>query len=80
MRQIQLGRASYGLGQWKVVGYEWRVLRFNSVTRQSVAKIMAVSNDKSPSEVFLIQQPNCIAFECESIFDQYLEMFVPMRV
>jgi hypothetical protein len=61
-RQAQLGRAH---GQFKVLGYEWRVLRFNSVTRQSVAKVMAVSNDDNPSEVFLVQQPNCIAFECE---------------
>ncbi|KAG0568054.1 hypothetical protein KC19_7G182900 [Ceratodon purpureus] len=62
-RQAQLGRAIRGLGQFKVHGYDWRVLRFNSVTRQSVAKVMAVSNDKNPSEVFLVQQPNCIAFE-----------------
>lgn len=65
-RQSQLGFRAASHGQIKVLGYEWRVLRFNAITRQSVAKVMAVSNDKNPSEVFLVQQPNCIAFECES--------------
>lgn len=65
-RQKQDGRANNWVeGRFRVLGYEWRVLRFNDVTRQSVAKVIAVVHDKSPSQVFLVQQPNCIAFECE---------------
>uniref|UniRef100_A0A7I4B0K6 PABS domain-containing protein n=1 Tax=Physcomitrium patens TaxID=3218 RepID=A0A7I4B0K6_PHYPA len=62
-KELQERQASRGHGQFKVLGYEWRVLRFNSITRQSVAKVMAVTNDQPPTEVFLVQQPNCIAFE-----------------
>eukprot|EP00850_Spirogloea_muscicola_P023610 SM000372S13686 [mRNA] locus=s372:50671:53613:+ [translate_table: standard] len=45
----------------QVAGQEWRVLRFNGVTRQSVAKVTAVI--RGPGEVALRQQPNCLAFE-----------------
>ncbi|BBN10926.1 hypothetical protein MPTK1_5g07620 [Marchantia polymorpha subsp. ruderalis] len=47
----------------KILGYEWRVLRFNSITRQSVAKVMAVGTGEDAQKVVFLQQPNCIAFE-----------------
>ncbi|KAL1330312.1 hypothetical protein AAHE18_12G101600 [Arachis hypogaea] len=48
-------------GNLRVLGYEWRVLRFNHVTRQSTAKVMAVYNEDKPESVYLIQQPHCLA-------------------
>jgi hypothetical protein len=48
---------------FRVMGFEWRVLRFNTVTRQSVAKVMLVAKDGDPSQLYFMQQPNCVAFE-----------------
>ncbi|CAM6089614.1 unnamed protein product [Calypogeia fissa] len=54
-------QAAQKQSQHEVLGYEWRVLRFNSVTRQSVAKVQALAT--GVGDVILQQQPNCIAFE-----------------
>ncbi|KAL2651772.1 hypothetical protein R1flu_019900 [Riccia fluitans] len=43
--------------------YEWRVLRFNGVTRQSVAKVKVLRHAEDAEKVVFLQQPNCIAFE-----------------
>ncbi|KAG6547958.1 hypothetical protein Mapa_010779 [Marchantia paleacea] len=48
---------------FEILGYEWRVLRFNTITRQSVAKVMAVGTGGDAEKVVFLQQPNCIAFE-----------------
>eukprot|EP00897_Mesotaenium_endlicherianum_P002135 jgi/Mesen1/194/ME1137539C07539 len=48
-----------------VLGHEWRVLRFNEVTRQSVARVASVWAPGSPQGVIRRQQPNCLAFECD---------------
>ncbi|URD97896.1 hypothetical protein MUK42_29756 [Musa troglodytarum] len=48
-------------GRLKIVGYQWRVLRFNENTRQSTAKIMAAYRNSDPSSLFLMQQPHCLA-------------------
>ncbi|KAK7279179.1 hypothetical protein RJT34_24225 [Clitoria ternatea] len=48
-------------GKLKVLGYQWRVLRFNNVTRQSTAKVMATYREKEPGVVYLMQQPHCLA-------------------
>ncbi|MED6187522.1 hypothetical protein PIB30_077230 [Stylosanthes scabra] len=48
-------------GNLKVLGYEWRVLRFNDVTRQSTAKVMAAYQEDKPESVYLMQQPQCLA-------------------
>ncbi|KAL5542362.1 hypothetical protein UlMin_010072 [Ulmus minor] len=48
-------------GRFNILGYQWRVLRFNDVTRQSTVKIMAAYRDSEPGSVFLMQQPHCIA-------------------
>lgn len=66
------GKGFSNEGFYQLLGYEWRVLRFNSVTRQSVAKVKALAT--IAGEVVLQQQPNCIAFECMSYC-----LIVPLR-
>ncbi|KAL9255368.1 hypothetical protein AKJ16_DCAP20536, partial [Drosera capensis] len=39
-----------------ILGYQWRVLRFNDDTRQSTVKVMAASLSSKPGSVFLMQQ------------------------
>ena len=51
-------------GKLRVLGYQWRVLRFNSVTRQSTAKVMAAYQENKPDSVYLMQQPHCLAVPC----------------
>ncbi|KAK9671751.1 hypothetical protein RND81_12G052100 [Saponaria officinalis] len=45
----------------KVLGYQWRVLRFNDVTRQSTVKVLATAKISDPSTVYYMQQPHCLA-------------------
>lgn len=51
-------------GNLRVLGYQWRVLRFNDVTRQSTAKVMAAYWENKPESVYLMQQPHCLAVPC----------------
>ncbi|XP_038992331.1 uncharacterized protein LOC120115795 [Hibiscus syriacus] len=48
-------------GNFKILGYQWRVLRFNDHTRQSTAKIMAAYRDTEPGSICIMQQPQCLA-------------------
>lgn len=48
-------------GILRVLGYQWRVLRFNDDTRQSTAKVMLAYNQNNPDLVYLMQQPHCLA-------------------
>ncbi|KAK7393643.1 hypothetical protein VNO78_22202 [Psophocarpus tetragonolobus] len=48
-------------GKLRLLGYQWRVLRFNDVTRQSTAKVMAAYRQDTPGVVHLMQQPHCLA-------------------
>ncbi|XP_010451616.1 PREDICTED: uncharacterized protein LOC104733763, partial [Camelina sativa] len=48
-------------GMFKVLGYQWRSLRFNDDTRQSTVKVMAACRALQPSSVFYMQQPHCLA-------------------
>ncbi|KAJ0967500.1 hypothetical protein J5N97_024417 [Dioscorea zingiberensis] len=48
-------------GQFKILGYQWRVLRFNDNTRQSTAKIMAACRSTDYASLYLMQQPHCLA-------------------
>ncbi|KHN41532.1 hypothetical protein glysoja_035382 [Glycine soja] len=48
-------------GKLRILGYQWRVLRFNEVTRQSTAKVMAAYRENTPGVVYLMQQPHCLA-------------------
>ncbi|KAM6544848.1 hypothetical protein CsatB_025584 [Cannabis sativa] len=47
--------------KFNILGYQWRVLRFNGVTRQSTVKVLAANRDSEPGSVFLMQQPHCLA-------------------
>ncbi|XP_024005514.1 uncharacterized protein LOC18030304 isoform X2 [Eutrema salsugineum] len=48
-------------GSFKILGYQWRSLRFNDDTRQSTVKVMAACRALQPSSVFYMQQPHCLA-------------------
>lgn len=50
--------------QFKVLGYQWRVLRFNDDTRQSTVKVMAACQPSDPGSLILMQQPDCLAVPC----------------
>ncbi|KAL4386475.1 hypothetical protein GQ457_09G022240 [Hibiscus cannabinus] len=46
---------------FKILGYQWRVLRFNDDTRQSTAKVMAAYREAEPGSICIMQQPQCLA-------------------
>ncbi|XP_038724271.1 uncharacterized protein LOC120015790 isoform X2 [Tripterygium wilfordii] len=46
---------------FRILGYQWRTLRFNDDTRQSTAKVMAAYRESEPGSVCLMQQPHCLA-------------------
>ncbi|CAO2831987.1 unnamed protein product [Amaranthus hypochondriacus] len=46
---------------FKILGYQWRVLRFNDATRQSAVKVMLASRVSDPSSVCYMQQPHVLA-------------------
>lgn len=49
----------------RVLGYQWRVLRFNDNTRQSTVKVMACYPESEPGSIYLMQQPYCLAVPCK---------------
>lgn len=51
--------------QFKVLGYQWRVMRFNDHTRQSTAKVMTCYRTSGQRSLFLMQQPHVLAVPCE---------------
>ncbi|XP_020692257.2 uncharacterized protein LOC110106647 [Dendrobium catenatum] len=46
---------------FRILGYQWRVLRFNDDTRQSTVKIMAAYREADPASLYVMQQPHCLA-------------------
>jgi hypothetical protein len=54
-------------GRFRILGYQWRALRFNDDTRQSTAKVMAAYRESEPGSVFLMQQPHCLAVPCNPL-------------
>ncbi|XP_022761167.1 uncharacterized protein LOC111307419 isoform X2 [Durio zibethinus] len=46
---------------FRILGYQWRVLRFNEHTRQSTVKIMAAYRETEPGSICIMQQPQCLA-------------------
>nr|GMD75444.1 uncharacterized protein LOC109175681 [Ipomoea batatas] len=48
-------------GNFKILGYQWRALRFNDDTRQSTVKVMAAYRKSEPGSLFLMQQAHCLA-------------------
>ncbi|WOG83211.1 hypothetical protein DCAR_0102385 [Daucus carota subsp. sativus] len=47
--------------KFMILGYQWRVLRFNTETRQSTVKIMAACRESDAGSVYLMQQARCLA-------------------
>ncbi|XVF62773.1 hypothetical protein PTKIN_Ptkin09bG0035400 [Pterospermum kingtungense] len=48
-------------GDFRILGYQWRALRFNDNTNQSTVKIMAAYRETEPGSVFIMQQAQCLA-------------------
>ncbi|KVI08061.1 hypothetical protein Ccrd_013571 [Cynara cardunculus var. scolymus] len=46
---------------FRILGYQWRTLRFNEDTRQSTAKVMAAYKESDPGSLFLRQEAHCLA-------------------
>ena len=51
--------------KFMILGYQWRVLRFNTETRQSTVKIMAACRESDAGSVYLMQQARCLAVPCK---------------
>ncbi|XP_078427796.1 S-adenosyl-L-methionine-dependent methyltransferases superfamily protein [Wolffia australiana] len=47
--------------EFRVLGYQWRVLHFNDNTRQSAAKVMSAYRQSKPGSLYLMQEPHCLA-------------------
>ncbi|XP_043722638.1 uncharacterized protein LOC122669837 isoform X1 [Telopea speciosissima] len=47
--------------QFTILGYQWRILRFNDTTRQSTVKLMAACRKSDPASVYLMPQAHCLA-------------------
>ncbi|XP_048430558.1 uncharacterized protein LOC103927023 [Pyrus x bretschneideri] len=47
--------------RFRVLGYQWRALRFNDDTRQSTVKVLAACRLSEPESIALMQQPHCLA-------------------
>ena len=52
-------------GDFRILGYQWRVLRFNDNTNQSTVKIMAAYRKTEPGSIFIMQQAQCLATPCK---------------
>lgn len=50
---------------FRILGYQWRTLRFNDDTRQSAVKIMAAYRESDPGSVCFMQQAHCLAVPCK---------------
>ena len=49
-------------GQARIVGFYWRVLWFNNMAQESVAKVTSIYIDMDPIHLYLMQQPQYLAF------------------
>ena len=47
--------------RFRVLGYQWRALRFNDDTRQSTVKVLAAYRQSEPGVFAVMQQPHCLA-------------------
>lgn len=56
-----MGRDGAKNEKFKILGYQWRSLRFNDDTRQSTVKVMAACRALQPSSIFYMQHPHCLA-------------------
>jgi hypothetical protein len=62
-------------GRFKILGYQWRALRFNEDTRQSTVKVMAAYRQSEPASICLMQQPHCLAVPCKNSFTNFAFFF-----
>ncbi|CAN6240110.1 unnamed protein product, partial [Urochloa humidicola] len=60
-RNARLYPESAGADQFKILGYQWRVMRFNDHTRQSTVKVMTCYRASGQRSLFLMQQPHVLA-------------------
>ncbi|KAG2721965.1 hypothetical protein I3760_02G106900 [Carya illinoinensis] len=60
-RQLEVLPVCEREGRFRILGYQWRALRFNDDTRQSTVKVMAAYRESEPGSVCLMQQPHCLA-------------------
>ncbi|KAJ1271838.1 hypothetical protein BS78_06G156300 [Paspalum vaginatum] len=60
-RNARLYPESAGTDQFKILGYQWRVMRFNDHTRQSTVKVMTCYRTSGQRSLFLMQQPHVLA-------------------
>ncbi|MQL81321.1 hypothetical protein Taro_013795 [Colocasia esculenta] len=70
-RYVEIHPESDPSTQLSILGYQWRVLRFNNITRQSTAKVMAAYRKSDPGSLYVMQQPHCLAVPCK-----FLSLFV----
>ncbi|CAN6235594.1 unnamed protein product [Urochloa humidicola] len=59
-RNARLYPKSAGADQFKILGYQWRVMRFNDHTRQSTVKVMTCYRTSGQRSLFLMQQPHVL--------------------
>lgn len=64
--------------RFRILGYQWRALRFNEDTRQSAVKVMAAYKESEPSSICLMQQPHCLAVPCKLLL--FLIMFIRLSI
>ncbi|KAM4117007.1 hypothetical protein ACB094_02G092900 [Castanea mollissima] len=55
------GSGSGNEERFRILGYQWRALRFNDDTRQSTVKVMSLYRQSEPASICLMQQPHCLA-------------------
>ncbi|KAJ6790786.1 Uncharacterized protein M6B38_248380 [Iris pallida] len=60
LRYAKLHPESEQNQQFKILGYQWRVLRFNDNTRQSTTKVMAAYRKSDSASFYLMPQPHCL--------------------
>ncbi|PUZ47961.1 hypothetical protein GQ55_7G207700 [Panicum hallii var. hallii] len=60
-RNARLYPESAGVDQFKILGYQWRVMRFNDHTRQSTVKVMTCYRTSGQRSLFLMQQPHVLS-------------------
>lgn len=57
--------------RFRILGYQWRALRFNDDTRQSTVKVMSAYRESEPASICLMQQPHCLAVPCTYFFTPF---------
>lgn len=64
-RHAEIHRGSEDGGIFRILGYQWRTLRFNDNTRQSTVKLMAACRESDAGHVYYMPQAHCLAVPCK---------------